>query len=164
MPTPKRPPLPPNKPNRSPVTGTAPVAGNLITQQQTGGIAKAYVASYDSETLVLKYYQDRNLYYNTTSHDQTDYVGVSTSGKVIPFESSATQVNFPSGNGAIDTNFNVGITTVNNKVISLGVNFANGLASPEINKGSGDIIYLDNRASIARNTRQKEDVKIILEF
>ena len=145
-------------------TGTVPVAGNLITQQQTGGIAKGYVASYDSETLVLKYYQDRNLYYNQTSHDQTDYVGVSTSGKVIPFESSATQVNFPSGNGAIDTNFNVGITTVNNKVISLGVNFANGLASPEINKGSGDIIYLDNRASIARNTRQKEDVKIILEF
>ena len=148
----------------SSVTGTAPVAGNLITQQQTGGIAKGYVASYDSETLVLKYYQDRNLYYNQTSHDQTDYVGVSTSGKVIPFESSATQVNFPSGNGAIDTNFNVGITTVNNKVISLGVNFANGLASPEINKGSGDIIYLDNRSLIARNTRQKEDVKIILEF
>ena len=148
----------------SSVTGTTPVAGNLITQQQTGGIAKGYVASYDSETLVLKYYQDRNLYYNATSHDQTDYVGVSTSGKVIPFESSASQVNFPSGNGAIDTNFNVGITTVNNKVISLGVNFANGLASPEINKGSGEIIYLDNRASIARNTRQKEDVKIILEF
>ena len=148
----------------SSITGTAPVAGNLITQQQTGGIAKGYVASYDSETLVLKYYQDRNLYYNATSHDQTDYVGVSTSGKVVPFESSATQVNFPSGNGAIDTNFNVGITTVNNKVISLGVNFANGLASPEINKGSGEIIYLDNRPLIARNTRQKEDVKIILEF
>ena len=146
------------------ITGTAPVSGNLITQVQANGIAKVYVASYDSETLVLKYYQDRNLYYNQTSNDQTDYVGVSTSGKVIPFESSASQVNFPSGNGAIDTNFNVGITTVNNKVISLGVNFANGLASPEINKGSGDIIYLDNRASIARNTRQKEDVKIILEF
>ena len=148
----------------SSTTGTAPVSGNLITQVQANGIAKGYVASYDSETLVLKYYQDRNLYYNQTSNDQTDYVGVSTSGKVIPFESSASQVNFPSGNGAIDTNFNVGITTVNNKVISLGVNFANGLASPEINKGSGDIIYLDNRASIARNTRQKEDVKIILEF
>ena len=145
-------------------TGTVPVAGNLITQQQTGGIAKGYVASYDAETLVLKYYQDRDLYYNNTSKDQTDYVGVNTSGKVIPFESSANQINFPSGNGAIDTNFNVGITTVNNKVISLGVNFANGLASPEINKGSGEVIYLDNRPLIARNTRQKEDVKIILEF
>ena len=148
----------------SSITGTAPVAGNLITQNNTGGIAKGYVASYDSETLVLKYYQDRNLYYNATSHDQTDYVGVSTSGKVLPFESNANQINFPSGNGAIDTNFNVGITTVNNKIISLGVNFANGLASPEINKGSGEVIYLDNRALIARNTRQKEDVKIILEF
>jgi len=148
----------------SSITGTAPVAGNLITQNNTAGIAKGYVASYDSETLVLKYYQDRNLYYNATSHDQTDYVGVSTSGKVLPFESNANQINFPSGNGAVDTNFNVGITTVNNKIISLGVNFANGLASPEINKGSGEVIYLDNRALIARNTRQKEDVKIILEF
>ena len=50
------------------------------------------------------------------------------------------------------------------KIITLGSVFTNGIASPEINKGSGDIIYLDNRAIITRNTRQKEDIKIILEF
>ena len=45
----------------------------------------------------------------------------------------------------------------------MGVNFTNGLASPEINKGSGEIIYLDNRPLISRNTRQKEDIKIIID-
>ena len=53
---------------------------------------------------------------------------------------------------------------LDNKVISLGVNFENGLANPEINKGSGDVVYLDNRPIITRNSRQKEDIKIILEF
>jgi hypothetical protein len=53
---------------------------------------------------------------------------------------------------------------VGNKIISLGAVFTNGLANPEINKSSGDIIYIDNRPLIARNSRQKEDVKIILEF
>ena len=50
------------------------------------------------------------------------------------------------------------------KLISLGLEFSDGIASPEINKGSGDIIYIDNRPEITRNSRQKEDVKIILEF
>jgi hypothetical protein len=46
----------------------------------------------------------------------------------------------------------------------LGVIFNSGLANPEINKKSGDVIYIDNRPLVARNLRQKEDVKIILEF
>jgi len=46
----------------------------------------------------------------------------------------------------------------------LGVTFSNGLANPEINKNTGDIIYIDNRSLVERDSRQKEDVKIILEF
>ena len=59
-----------------------------------------------------------------------------------------------------------GITTnpTGNKLINLGVNFIGGLANSEINKGSGEVIYLDNRPVIVRNQRQKEDIKIILEF
>jgi hypothetical protein len=38
------------------------------------------------------------------------------------------------------------------------------LANPEINKSSGDIIYIDNRPLVSRSSRQKEDIKIILEF
>ena len=66
---------------------------------------------------------------------------------------------------SIDTGF-TGISTnpSGNKVINLSTYFNKGVALPEINKGSGQVIYLDNRPLITRNNRQKEDVKIILEF
>ena len=128
------------------------------------------MASYDSETKVLKYFKDRTAYFNSTYIDQTDYIGISTASKVLDFQTSTITTINPvttSGgfSGTIDTGF-TGITTNpnGNKVISLGVQFNNGLATPEINKGSGDIIYIDNRPLVARNSRQKEDVKIILEF
>ena len=145
-------------------SGTITV-GDKIQQSVTGGIAVGYVASYDVETKVLKYYQDRSLYYNPTSYDQTDYVGLSTSGKVLQFNSS-NQVSKVGGgfNASVDSSF-VGITTtISNKIINLGVQFTNGLANPEINNKSGDIIYIDNRPTVTRSSRQKEDIKIILEF
>ena len=146
-------------------TGT-PTIGEKIQQTVTGGTAEGYIVSYDTDTNVIKYYNDRSLYFNQTTSDQTDYVGVTTEAKVLDFESSAESIIAPSGfTATVDQNF-TGISTnpTGNKVISLGVNFTNGLASPEINKGSGEIIYLDNRPLITRNSRQKEDIKIILEF
>ena len=152
----------------SSITGS-PTIGEKIEQSVSGGVGKAYgyVASWDSETSVMKYFRDRSLYYNQTTYDQQDYVGISTNGRVYDFESSS---NFISGQSSgftasIDTGF-AGITTnpTGTKLVNLGVNFTNGLATPEINKGSGDLIYLDNRPSISRNLRQKEDIKVILEF
>tara|TARA_B100001287_G_scaffold152741_1_gene128547 strand:+ start:12345 stop:13904 length:1560 start_codon:yes stop_codon:yes gene_type:complete len=148
-----------------PSTTTAnPVIGEKISQTVTGGTAVGYVASWDKETKVLKYFQDRSLYFGN-GVDQTDYVGVSTLGQVLAFQSTANPITSPSGfSGSVETTFSSGITTVGTKNVGLGVTFTNGLATPEINKGSGDIIYIDNRATITRNSRQKEDVKIILEF
>ena len=149
----------------SSVTGTVSI-GDRINQTVTGGTAKGFVASYDSETKVLKYFQDRTLFLNQTTFDSTDYVGVSTRSAVKDFESSGNAVTTTGGfSGSVETGF-TGITTnpTGNKIISLGTQFTNGIASAEINKGSGDVIYLDNRPVISRNSRQKEDVKIILEF
>ena len=105
--------------------------------------------------------------FNKTSYDQKDYIGISTSSKVLDFVESANPVSgqLSGFSGSIDLNFS-GISTnpTGNKVINLGAVFTNGMAAPEINKGSGDVIYLDNRPLISRNSRQKEDVKIILEF
>jgi len=140
--------------------------GDVIFQSVTGGTAKGYVASYDTETKVIKFFQDRSLFLNPTTYDSTDYVGVSTNSKVLNFTSSANVITSDSGfSGSIDTGF-TGITTnpTGNKIISLATQFTNGVASREINKGSGDIIYIDNRPAISRNSRQKEDIKIILEF
>ena len=147
-------------------TGT-PVIGEKIQQTVTGGTAEGYIVSYDTDTNVIKYYQDRSLYFNQTTSDQTDYVGVTTEAKVLAFESSAESIIAPTSGFSANVNQTfTGVSTnpTGNKVISLGVNFTNGLASPEINKGSGEIIYLDNRPLITRNSRQKEDIKIILEF
>jgi hypothetical protein len=139
--------------------------GSVIFQQVTDGIAYGYVSSFDIETGVLKYYQDRSLYLNSSTIDETDYVGISTRSKVLPFESSSNSINSSTFSGSIDVAFS-GITTnpSGNALINLGVNFTNGMSPPEINKRTGKIIYLDNRALISRNLRQKEDVKIILEF
>ena len=145
--------------------GVTPSIGEKITQTLGSGLkAVGYVASFDAETKVMKYIQDRSLYFGNST-DQTDYVGISTQGQVLAFESSTNQISGPSGfQGSIETTFSLGITTVSSKNVGLGVTFTNGLATPEINKGSGDVIYIDNRATITRNSRQKEDVKIILEF
>ena len=144
-----------------------PTVGKVVQQPVTGGTAYGYVASWDKETKVLKYIQDRSLYFDPTNSaviDQTDYDDVDSRGKVLAFESSPNAVTSDGFSAAIETTFSAGIATVGTKNVDLGVTFTNGLASPEINKGSGTILYIDNRATIKRDSRQKEDIKIILEF
>ena len=146
-----------------------PVIGSVITQvtNNAGDTAKAYVASYDKETKVLKYYQDRSLYLNQTTGDHAGSSDVASRAKVVSFVSSSSNSNEinVSGIGAtMNVNQNQNYVMKNNKKIDLGVTFTGGLANPEINKKTGDIIYIDNRPSVTRDSRQKEDVKIILEF
>ena len=137
-----------------------PTIGQKIRQQNSDGTitARGYVASYDSLTGVLKYVVDRSNYFGA---DQTD---VDNSPNLIGFDSSNTTVYF--GDDSV-TNLTGTIDTVSvSKVgtIDLGITLSNGLASPEINKSTGEILYIDNRKVVVRNLRQKEDVKIILEF
>ena len=143
----------------------SPSIGQEITQTLSGGIgtAKGYVASYDKETKVLKYFRDRSLYFENKS-DQTDYNKVSSESKVYAFESSLENISPYST--SIDTTFadNSNKVTISGKVIDLGATFTGGLSNPEINIKSGEIIYIDNRPLVTRDIRQKEDIKIILEF
>jgi len=46
----------------------------------------------------------------------------------------------------------------------LGVNLVNGLASPEIEPNSGEVIYVENRRLITRAADQIEDIKLVIEF
>ena len=132
--------------------------GEQITQSVSG--AKGYVASFDKDTKVLKYYQDRSLCFGnkidqTLSNSTTDIIAFNSTND-IEFNTS--------GGSASITDLNGSVIVVNNKQINLGVTFTNGLANPEINKKTGDIIYIDNRPEVQRDSRQKEDIKIILEF
>ena len=124
------------------------------------------MASYDEQTQVLKYFQDRSLYFNTQSFDQKDSKSIVSEAKKVTFvKNGGTITSNNSFSGTIDQNF-TGITTSisSTKNINLATQFTNGISLPEINKGSGDIIYIDNRPRVNRNQRQKEDIKIILEF
>jgi hypothetical protein len=64
----------------------------------------------------------------------------------------------------IDTSFTGVTTTINNRKYFLGQFFTDGIANPEVEKHSGNIIYVDNRPSITRSSNQKEDIKVILQF
>jgi hypothetical protein len=151
------------------------VVGDKIVQSVPGGVAVGYVISYDSTTKVLKYSRDRSLYYeNGGGFSTKDYIGItsyfsSTNKTILDFISPSTNpsVSAVTTNAGFSANISsfTGITTVvGNEIVNLGVSFTNGLAKPEINNVSADVIYLDNRSTVTRNSRQKEDIKIILEF
>jgi hypothetical protein len=148
--------------------GNTPIVGEKIQQTfPNGSKAVGYIASYDRETKVLKYFRDRSLYYNQSSDDQTDYVGISSSANAnVDFSTSGGSISGTTSGfvSSIDSSFQGSTLVVQNKIINLDVSFENGIADPEINKTSGDIIYIDNRPLVQRNSRQKEDIKIILEF
>ena len=135
--------------------------GEEITQTQSdGSIARGYVASFDQETKVLKYYQDRSLCFG----NKLDQVENSNTSGITTFNTSDISFTQSGGVSQVDTSLSGSVITINAKQINLGVNFENGLADPEINKKTGDVIYIDNRPEVQRDSRQKEDVKIILEF
>ena len=132
-----------------------------------GSTAVGRVVSYDAPTGVLKVWQDR-----TTAGFNSD--GSLNSDPIYGFK--ATQ--FTSDIGAsgsfnivggsvtlgIETTFTGISTVINNRTYYLGQSFTSGVAQPEVNKYSGNTIYVDNRPSITRSSSQKEDVKIILQF
>ena len=166
-------------------TGTIEI-GDLITQDVEGdsgnviGQVRGYIVSFDlisdddaNPIAVLKYYRDRSLLFDTATGDQSDTTGISSisgiNGQVYDFTASGQPISGTNGSSnysvEINSNFS-GITTnpTGTKVIDLGTEFKNGLSQSEINNQSGDIIYLDNRQLITRDSRQKEDIKVILEF
>ena len=42
--------------------------------------------------------------------------------------------------------------------------FSGGYASPELDRDSGEIIYVENRRAISRASDQTEDIKVVVEF
>ena len=134
----------------------------------TGTTAVGRVVNYDSNTGVLKYWQDRTVAgFNTVGtaqttpsygFDLTEFTSSpSTGGSLTIIPSSGSNL-------TIDSAFTGISTVINNRTYYLGQSFTNGISSPEVRKHSGNIIYVDNRPSITRSSNQKEDIKVILQF
>ena len=134
----------------------------------TATTAVGRVVSYDSNTGVLKFWQDRTMAgFNTVGTAQTSptYGFDLTEFTASPGTGGNLTIVPTSGsNLAIDTSFTGLSTVINSRTYYLGQEFTNGVATPEVKKYSGNIIYVDNRPSITRSTNQKEDIKVILQF
>jgi len=143
-------------------------ADSTITQTvATGTTARGRVVSYDQNTGVLKYWQDRTLSgFNTVGTAQTNptYGFDLTEFTSSPSTGGNLTILGGSTNLTIDSTFTGISTIINSRTYYLGQSFTNGLANPEVQKHSGNIIYVDNRPSITRSLNQKEDIKVILQF
>ena len=135
--------------------------GGEISQDRGGGVvAKGYIASFDPDTKVLKYFQDRSLVFGNKSDQTADDIP----NNLAPFISTLPIAGAISADINADVNGTSIIATGDGKLIDAGVTFTEGLADPEINKKTGEILYIDNRPVVERDSSQKEDIKIILEF
>jgi hypothetical protein len=141
-------------------------ANSTITQTiSTGTTAVGRVVSYDQNTGILKYWQDKSLVgFNTDgSQNSSPTYGINLNRFTNSVGTGGTTI-LTGTNLSIDTAF-IGIsTTLNNRTYNLGQSFIGGLANPEVKKYSGNIIYVDHRPSITRSSNQKEDIKVILQF
>jgi hypothetical protein len=131
----------------------------------TGTTAVGRIVSYDQNTGVLKYWQDKSLVgFNTDGTQNTSPTyGIQLNRFTNSVGTGGTTI-IVGTNLNIDTTFTGISTALNNRTYNLGQSFIAGLANPEVKKYSGNIIYVDNRPSITRSSNQKEDIKVILQF
>ena len=133
-----------------------------------GSTAVGRVVSYDSQTGILKYWQDkRTAGFNTNGTQNTNpvYGFEQLTFTASPTAGGSLQIIPTIGNTLnIDQQFTGVSTTINSRTYFLGQEFNKGVSNPESQKYSGDILYVDNRPSVTRSASQKEDVKVILQF
>ena len=123
-------------------------ADEQIVQTSTGAVGK--VVEFDSDRSLLYYQQERFSGFGTsatnsgfTAFSGTNLITGQTSGATLT-PSSDTET----------------VTLANSNTLTLTTGYAN----PELQPDSGNIIYLENRKPIQRDSDQTEDIKLIIEF
>ena len=133
------------------ITQTKIVGGQQVT-------SRGRVISWNSTTKVLKYYQNKvDGIYPEITGSLNDFSGSNVITGSSSGSSGEPDVNFPSVPGT-------STRTINNTEYDLGMRFTSGYAFSEIEKNSGQVIYIDNRRAISRANDQIEDIKIVIEF
>ena len=131
----------------SSVSGTFDI-DEKITQATTGAVGK--VVEFDSTNQLLYFQQERfgDFGTNSTTGDHSVFEGTNV---ITGATSSATFT--PSSDSET-------ITLANNNTITT----VSGYVNPELQADSGNIVYLENRKPIQRDSDQTEDIKLIIEF
>ena len=137
-----------------------------VIEQTTngGGVARGTIVSItpsleNTELRYIKYYQDPKIHSVEGVVTEFDDTTASTNNIV----GQTTGTSFPT-TAAGDGAFNTDNELEDPDVTDLGTTIANGVAAPEIARGSGEIIYLENRRLITRASDQIEDIKLVIEF
>ena len=120
------------------------VVDEVITQNVGGAISRGTVVSWDSANGILKYFQSPSLH--------------AVNGVVRAFVSNGSDAIVGASSTASGT-----VDTTENGVVS-DISFTGGLANPEIEPNSGEVVYIENRRQITRAPDQIEDIKLVIEF
>jgi hypothetical protein len=123
-------------------------ADEQITQATTGAVCK--VVEFDS-SLNLLYFQQERFFGFGTSTTNSGLTAFSGANQITGGTSGATGTTA----GTTET-----VTLANNNTLTL----TSGYANPELQPDSGNIVYLENRKPIQRDSDQTEDIKLIIEF
>jgi hypothetical protein len=119
---------------------------------QTIGVGKTavgFVASWNNDTKVLRYYQSSGSAGAAVGYTLYDFTS-------NPDVGGSLVINNLSGESLeIDSSFTSSTITINNKTYNLGSNYVSGISSSEYVSGTGEIIYIDNRQPIPRSLSQK---------
>jgi len=131
------------------VTGVFQQDEEITQSLPGGGVAKGTVVAWtpDSGSTtsgVLKYFQ------SPENHLDNGVVRAFISNATYPVTGQTSNIA-----GTVDTTFNAS---------ALGSTFTNGLALPELEPNSGEIIYIENRRLSTRAPDQVEDIKLVIEF
>ena len=149
-------------------TMSVSVDGQITQTIGIGSTAVGKIISYDPVTKFLRYWQDRSLATNTPAGANPTFGYRLNRFTSTPSTGGSTNVVVTTTTGTetvgIETTFTGVSTSVNSKTYYFGQSISSGIASPEIEKYSGDIIYIDNRPEVTRAANQREDIKIVLEF
>ena len=133
-----------------------------------GSTAVGKIISYDPVTKFIRYWQDRDLATKSPTGSIPTYGYRLNRFTSTPAAGGSLNVVVTTTSGdqtvEIDDSFTGVSTSVNSKTYYFGQSITSGIASPEIEKYSGDIIYIDNRPEVTRAANQREDIKIVLEF
>ena len=131
----------------SATTGTFE-ADEVTTQTTTGAVGK--VVEFDSDRSLLYFQQERFSGFGTSE----------TNSGFTAFSGTNTITGGTSGATLTPSSTTETVTLANSNTLSLTTGYAN----PELQPDSGNILYLENRKPIQRDSDQTEDIKLIIEF
>ena len=136
----------PREYNATPLAGLIATADTLKATSYLDFNSSATVSSYTVDELIV----------GGTSGAQAYVVEIDTSNGYIRYHQNDKTGYGVFANGEVVTG------QTSNQADTLEA--SNAVGAPEVDRASGDILFLENRNPISRTTTQIEDIKVILEF